>query len=256
MFLSKFLRKLRILSVLVRRDYALQYAGSALGLTWMFLQNASVILIYTVVFYFLGVRSGGEDPKEYFSYVLTGLLFWIPLQEYLIRGTGILTDNRHLIKRSSLGPEIFLWIPFSQYLLHWGITALPVLFCLVWFGSANLTGFIPGFLVACGTGFFLACLVGYLGRINIILRDISPLVRLVSQFLFWGLPVLYHPSGFLGKMNVWNPFFFPLELFRSFVLNDYKPEAHVGQFLPFLGLFIMILLLSRKKLNQVVLDHL
>ncbi|TGK00216.1 ABC transporter permease [Leptospira langatensis] len=255
MFQSDFLRKFRILLVLVRRDYALQYAGSALGLTWMFLQNLSLILIYTVVFYFLGIRSQGEDPLGYFAYVLSGLLFWIPLQEYLIRGTGILTDNRQLIKRSPLGPEIFLWIPFIQFLLHWAITAVPIFLFLAWAGKLG-AGLPLAFLCVFCTGLFIACLQSYLARINIILRDISPLVRLMTQFLFWGLPILYESKGILGKLNLFNPLFFPLETFRSFLLSGYESKATFADFFPFLILFLAIFFLSRAKLNQIVLDHL
>ncbi|PJZ69701.1 ABC transporter permease [Leptospira perolatii] len=247
---------MRILFVLVRRDYTLQYAGSALGLSWMFLQNLSLILVYTFVFYFMGIRSQGVDSANYFSYVLTGLLFWIPLQEYLIRGTGILTDNRHLIKRSPLGPEIFLWIPFVQYLLHSFVTAIPVYIFLMYLGKASPFGFLNGFFIMLATGLFLGCLLSYLARINIILRDISPLVRLGSQFLFWGLPILYESKGILGKLNLWNPFFYPLEIFRSAFLSDYNSSAEFLNFFPFLFLFLSILLLSRHRLNQVVLDHL
>ncbi len=255
-FQSVFFRKFRILLVLVRRDYALQYAGSALGLTWMFLQNLSLILVYTVVFYFLGIRSQGADSTEYFSRVLSGLLFWIPLQEYLIRGTGILTDNRHLIKRSPLGPEIFLWIPFIQFLLHWAITSVPIFIFLIWLGKVGPSGFILSFLCIVGTGFYLACLQNYLARINIILRDISPLVRLLTQFLFWSLPIVYESKGTLGKLNVYNPFFFPLELFRSALISGYTSQAGFWEFIPFAGLFLAVLYLSRTKLNQIVLDHL
>lgn len=251
-----FLRNLRILSVLVRRDYALQYAGSTLGLTWMFLQNVSLILIYTVVFYFIGIRSQGENSIEYFSNVLSGLLFWIPLQEYLIRGTGILTDNRQLIKRSPLGPEIFLWIPFVQFLLHWIVTSIPIFLFLAWAGKLGIWSLPLSFLSMFCTGLFLACLQSYLARVNIILRDISPLVRLLTQFLFWGLPILYESKGILGKLNVFNPFFFPLEVFRSALLVGYEPKVGTLDFLPFFVIFLGIFFLSRTKLNQIVLDHL
>lgn len=256
MLRSDFFLQIRILLVLVRRDYALQYAGSALGLTWMFLQNLSLILVYTIVFYFLGIRSGGGDAREYFAHVLSGLLFWIPLQEFLIRGTGILTDNRQLIKRSPLGPEIFLWIPFTQFLLHWAITSVPILIFLFWLGKVNILGVLLSFVCMVLTGLYLVCVQNYLARINIILRDISPLVRLLTQFLFWGLPIVYESKGALGKWNVFNPFFFPLETFRSALLIGYESRAGFVEFLPFLFLFAGILLLSRSKLNQIVLDHL
>lgn len=256
MLSSDFLLPIRILIILVRRDYALQYAGSALGLTWMFLQNLSLILVYTLVFYFLGIRPNQGDSSEYFAHVLSGLLFWIPLQEFLIRGTGILTDNRQLIKRSPLGPEIFLWIPFVQFLLHWAITAIPIFVFLFWFGKISFGGVLASFVCVVCTGLYLVCIQNYLARINIILRDISPLVRLLTQFLFWGLPILYESKGILGKLNVFNPFFFPLETFRAALLTGYQSKAGFVEFLPFVFLFIGVLILSRAKLNQIVLDHL
>lgn len=118
------LKNLPILWVLVRRDYALQFAGSALGISWMLVQNISLILIYTIVFLFIHLKGNPESASDFIGYSFSGLLFWIPLQEYMIRGTSILTENRQLIKRSPLGPEIFLWIPYIQMLIHFTVTAI------------------------------------------------------------------------------------------------------------------------------------
>lgn len=101
------LKNLPILWILVRRDYALQFAGSALGISWMLVQNLSLILIYTIVFLFIHLKGNPESASYFIGYTFSGLLFWIPLQEYIIRGTSILTENRQLIKRSPLGPVNF-----------------------------------------------------------------------------------------------------------------------------------------------------
>lgn len=250
------LKNLPILWILVRRDYALQFAGSALGISWMLVQNLSIILIYTIVFLFLHLKGNPESAVDFIGYAFSGLLFWVPLQEYMIRGTSILTENRQLIKRSPLGPEIFLWIPFVQMLIHFLVTAIPVLVVLSIFGKLNVFLFPLSILVISTVGILLSFVQGYLARANVILRDITPLIRLISQFFFWSLPILYLSSGFLHSINVWNPLNFPLEIFRSVLLNDFVAVFHWKEFLPYLILFPSIGIFSRSKFHSVILDHL
>ncbi|OCC28122.1 Uncharacterized protein GNX_3316 [Leptospira interrogans serovar Canicola] len=178
------LKNLPILWILVRRDYALQFAGSALGISWMLVQNLSLILIYTIVFLFIHLKGNPESASDFIGYTFSGLLFWIPLQEYIIRGTSILTENRQLIKRSPLGPEIFLWIPYIQMLIHFTVTAVPVLVVLGILGKLNLVLFPISIFIMFVVGYLLSFIQGYLARANVILRDITPLIRLISQFFF------------------------------------------------------------------------
>ncbi|AJR15026.1 ABC transporter permease [Leptospira interrogans] len=250
------LKNLPILWILVRRDYALQFAGSALGISWMLVQNLSLILIYTIVFLFIHLKGNPESASDFIGYTFSGLLFWIPLQEYIIRGTSILTENRQLIKRSPLGPEIFLWIPYIQMLIHFTVTAVPVLVVLGILGKLNLVLFPISIFIMFVVGYLLSFIQGYLARANVILRDITPLIRLISQFFFWSLPILYVSSGFLYSINIWNPLNFPLELFRFCLLNDLIPVFHWKEFIPSLIVFPLIGVLSRSKFHSVILDHL
>ncbi|WP_040912989.1 ABC transporter permease [Leptospira kmetyi] len=250
------LKSLPILWILVRRDYALQFAGSSLGISWMLVQNLSIILIYTIVFLFLNLKGNPKSASDFIGYAFSGLLFWVPLQEYMIRGTSILTENRQLIKRSPLGPEIFLWIPFVQMFVHFAVTAVPVLIVLSVLGKLNVFFFPLSVFVMFGVGYLLSFVQGYLARANVILRDITPLIRLISQFFFWSLPILYLSSGFLHSINVWNPLNFPLELFRFVLLNDFVPVFHWKEFLPWAVVFPSIGILSRSKFHSVILDHL
>ncbi|MCH1913425.1 ABC transporter permease [Leptospira noguchii] len=250
------LKNLPILWILVRRDYALQFAGSALGISWMLVQNFSLILIYTIVFLYLHLKGSPESASDFIGYSFSGLLFWVPLQEYIIRGTSILTENRQLIKRSPLGPEIFLWVPYIQMLIHFTVTAVPVLIVLSILEKLNVVLFPISIFIMFAVGYLLSFIQGYLARANVILRDITPLVRLISQFFFWSLPILYVSSGFLYSINVWNPLNFPLELFRFFLLNDFVTVFHWKEFIPSLIVFPLIGILSRSKFHSVILDHL
>ncbi len=174
----------------------------------------------------------------------------------MIRGTSILAENRQLIKRSPLGPEIFLWIPYVQMLVHFAVTAIPVLIVLIVLGKLNVVLFPVSIFVMLAIGYLLSFIQGYLARANVILKDITPLIRLLSQFFFWSLPILYVSSGLLHSINVWNPLNFPLELFRFFLLNDFVAVFHWREFLPSLILFPLVGILSRSKFHSVILDHL
>lgn len=247
--------KLSILWALVRRDYALQYAGSFLGISWMFLQNLVLISLYSFVFLFLNLRNPSSQD-EFTAYLLTGLLYWIPLQELLVRGTGILTDNRSLLKRSALGVDLFIWIPFVQFCIHSLVTSIPVFILMYSSNTLKISGIFFGYTTLFFSGLYLMCLLHYLSRLNVLLKDISPLVRLFTQVLFWGIPILYYPSGFLRDLNLWNPFTIPLDIFRTTVVSGYVPLFPWIGILPFLILFIIIFILSKFKFQSVILDEL
>ncbi|TGL25574.1 ABC transporter permease [Leptospira yanagawae] len=249
------MEKLSILWALVRRDYALQYAGSFLGISWMFLQNLVLISLYALVFLVLNLKQPSTQ-EDFTAYLLTGLLFWIPIQELLVRGTGILTDNRSLLKRSSLGIDLFLWIPYVQFLIHSFVTSIPVFLYLAYSGKLRFSGVLIGYMVLVSSGLYLMLLLHYLSRLNILLKDISPLIRLVSQLIFWGIPVLYYPTGYLKKWNEWNPFTIPLDVFRTSVINGFQAQFDWYHILPFLFFFYLVFLLAKRKFQSVILDHL
>jgi lipopolysaccharide transport system permease protein len=174
----------------------------------------------------------------------------------LIRGVTILTDNRQLIKRSSLGANLFLWIPFLQMLIHSFVISIPVFMVLLWVGSLDYRLFYFSYFIIFISGLYLMLVLEYLARVNILLKDISPVMRLFSQVLFWTLPILYFPSGILKDVNLYNPFIVPLDLFRFIVLREYSLQFPVSLFLFPLSIFIFIFFLTRFKLDEVVMDHL
>ena len=249
------IQKLKIILVLVKRDYAIQFAGSLLGIFWSLVQNLVLIGVYSVVFFLLDFKSAANNP-DYIPHIFSGLLFWLPISDFLIRGTGILTENRNLIKRSPLGMQLFIWVPYVQYLIHHFVTSIPV-FIILYFLSALSAYFIFSYFVAACTGLYLLLVLNYLSRLNIILKDISPLVRLASQFVFWTLPVLYFPGGsLLQTINSYNPLNLPLELFRIFTLKVATNEISILPFLLFTLLFLLTYYLSKTRLNKLVTDHL
>jgi lipopolysaccharide transport system permease protein len=253
--LKEFFSQFELLWILVRRDYALQYAGSVIGIAWMLIQNLTLILLYSFVFLYLNLKNPSTQ-LDYSGYVFTGLLFWIPLQELLVHGTSILTDNRQLIKRSTLGVSIFIWIPYIQYLIHYTLTSIMVVMILTMYSKVNWYGFLLSYIWMGLIGIYVLFVINYLCRVNVLLKDISPLVRLLTQILFWGLPILYYPFGVLGKWNLLNPLNFPLDVFRSLIISEYNSQFTVWEFFPFLIIAFLIYIFSKNRFQKVVMDHL
>ncbi|MBE7412542.1 MAG: ABC transporter permease [Leptospiraceae bacterium] len=252
--LKDFYKELGLTFTLVKRDYALQYAGSFLGVFWMLAQNLSLVVVYTfVIFIFQNSSSNKIYPN-----LLCGLLFWLPLQEMFIKGTTILSENRNLIKRSSLGLEIFLNIPFYQMLIHFAITSIPIFILLAYLSVLNVSLFLLSFVYIFSFGKFVQLALSYLARVNIILKDITPIVRLTSIGFFWTLPIMYDSrnSQILEKINSLNPLNVPLDLFKNIVLENHSLQFNVLGFLPFLIIFLGVQILSKGKFHKIVLDHL
>jgi lipopolysaccharide transport system permease protein len=88
------------------------------------------------------------------------------------------------------------------------------------------------------------------------LKDISPLIRLLSQLLFWSLPILYRSEGLARTINIYHPLNLPLDLFRALVFRDYSQQFSVINWLPFLIVFIFVFYFSRHRFQKMVMDHL
>ncbi|MCB1178919.1 MAG: ABC transporter permease, partial [Leptospiraceae bacterium] len=174
---------------LCKRDYAIQFAGSILGLFWVVIQSVVLISLYLMIFWVLDIHPTSKASS--ISYIITGILFWLPIQEFLNRGTVILTENRQLIKKTGLGVNIFLKVPLFQMYLHFLILSIPCYIVLYFLGSLNLSFFFVSFIWYIILGLILYPIISYLGRANVILKDISPVIRLFLQVLFWGSPLLY-----------------------------------------------------------------
>lgn len=232
----------------------MQFAGSVLGGIWLVLQGSVLIGLYIFIAGGIGLIRTNSTP-DYIPYILSGLLFWIPIAEMIQRSTTILTDNRSLIKRSGLGADLFLWIPVIQMFFHFTILSIPVMGYLFWMGKPGLTSLLILPWIGITALVFFPFLI-YLSRSNVLLKDISPVVRLFLQLGFWSLPLVYiQPAHWLDIIQ-YHPLFFFLEVFRFLLFPD--SPVHTPYYIPLfftlgMGLFYKLLNL---RFKEIILDHL
>src|SRR5918911_375794 len=94
-------RRFELIESLVRRELAVRYRGSMLGLVWTLLTPAVMIAIYTFIFAgVFGARFGGRGTAwDYALYLYCGLLPWTAFSESVQQAAQTIIAHANLVKR-------------------------------------------------------------------------------------------------------------------------------------------------------------
>jgi lipopolysaccharide transport system permease protein len=232
----------------------MQYAGAALGSLWFLIQGMLLLFLYLYIADGITMLKGGTSSKN-IPFILSGVLFWIPIQEMIQKSTTILTDNRAIIKRSGIGLDLFYLIPVIQMLIHVFILSIPAFFFMILLKQFSIYSIlIYPWMILCAL--FLYPFLRYLSMTNVLLKDISPIIRLFLQFGFWTLPILYFPSPSWSNFLQYHPLLPYLDIFRAILLPDYSIQIDIVKII--LSLFVSLIFFKLTSLNftKLIPDHL
>ncbi|TDQ51912.1 ABC transporter permease [Actinorugispora endophytica] len=189
----------KVVGLLVRRDLKVKYQNSILGYAWSMLEPLAMACVYYFVFGVLfaatgGARSapGGPDaPGGYALFLLSGLLPWMWFSTALSDAPKALITHAKLITTMKVPREIFplaiVQTKFVEYLLTW-----PILLIFV-FSLGGQTGWNVLWLplaVLIQFAFTLGVTL-LLSSINVLLRDVERIVRILNRVLFYATPIIY-----------------------------------------------------------------
>jgi lipopolysaccharide transport system permease protein len=235
--------------LLLRRDLSVRYAGSMLGCAWNLIHPLMLILIYMTIFSSIMINrlAPGDSPVHfgdlaYGAHLCAGLIPWLLFSDILMRSTGTLIENSQFLRRISFPPVILLLTVFiNAFMIH---ACGFLCFCLVLvLLGINLPVSALGGL---GIMFLLAvCALGIsflLAVLNVFFRDISQILTVILQLLFWFNPIVYvreilllpdHFQGTIGaakKIGATVMYFNPIERFISSIQGlvgvvDYHPTT-------------------------------
>lgn len=209
-----------LISLLAWRDLKASYAQTALGVAWVAIKPALLMVIFTIVFGWLVKIPSDGIPYPLFMF--SALLPWQYFSRALSGASTSLVGNQHLITKVYF-PRLV--IPLSAMvgpLFEFGITAFLLLLLLGFYQVEPMRGMwlLPVFLLmgmctAFGAGIWLSAM-------SIRFRDIAHAHPFIAQIWLFATPVLY-PSSLVPESWRWlywmNPMAGVIEGFRWALLG-------------------------------------
>lgn len=198
-----------LLKELIKTDFKLRYQGSALGYMWAILRPLLMFAILYVVF--AKILRFGSDIPHYPVYLLTGTVLWNFFTECCSQGIQSIVMRGDLIRKISFPKWIIVVSATSTALINLLINlAVIIVFALINGVTPSLNWLIVPFSIlelyalTLGISFML-------GAINVKFRDISSIWEVLTQALFYAIPIIYPlsmvsaVSGFAAKALLLNP---------------------------------------------------
>ncbi|HEX5597527.1 MAG TPA: ABC transporter permease [Micromonosporaceae bacterium] len=185
-----------VLRVLVRRDLAVKYQQSLLGYIWSLIEPLGMGAIYWFVFGGLysadTTRHLGTAASSYPLFLVTGIFAWMWTSSAMAEAAKALTSQARLITTMKMPREIFpigrVAGRFAEYL-----AGLPILILLAVifkeFGSRVSLLALP--LAVLLQGALLIGVALLLSSLNVLLRDVERMMRLITRILFYATPIIY-----------------------------------------------------------------
>jgi len=178
-----------LLRLLVRREISARYQGSFLGLLWSYINPLSQLFIYWFVF---GIILGRGRVEMFAVHVFCGLVVVQFFIETFNAGTRSIVRNKALVQKMAVPREMFPVASMLVSLYH----MFPQLVILV--VVCSLAGWTPdpvpllGFVLAVGIIALLGTSLALMFSVaNVFLRDVSSFVSILTNFVRFGVPMVY-----------------------------------------------------------------
>ena len=188
-----------LLAELTKTDFKLRYQGSVLGYLWALLRPLMMFAILYVVFAKL-LRFGGDIP-HYPVYLLAGTTMWSFFTECTSQGIQAMVIRGDLIRKISFPKYIVVASATLTAVINMLINLVVVIiFALIngvmptWSWLIVPLSLIELYALSLGISFLL-------GAINVKYRDITSIWDVLTQALFYAVPIIY-PLSLVAESSV------------------------------------------------------
>ena len=181
-------RRRYLLRLLVRREINARYQASALGFLWSYINPLSQLFI----FWFVMGKIMDRGTEMFAVHVFCGLIVVQFFVETFNAGTRSIVRNKALVRKMAVPREMFPVASMMVSLYHIGpqliVLTIICLSCGWTPDPVALLGFLLalGIISVLGTGLALIFSVA-----NVFLRDVGSMVSIVTNFVRFGVPMIY-----------------------------------------------------------------
>jgi homopolymeric O-antigen transport system permease protein len=209
-----------LLLTFIRRDVALRYRQTSLGVAWVLLQPLLGAGVFTLVFGMIAKLPSGGVPYFVLSY--SGLLGWNLFSNSLQRITLSLTGNAGLISKIYF-PRLVIPVSSLGSILIDFLVALGLMIVML-FGY-HITPGISVLMLPVAILVLLLMSLGlglYLAALQVIYRDVGIIVPVLMNLILYASPVAYSMQIVPKQVRpflAYNPLSGALETVRVSLLN-------------------------------------
>lgn len=210
---------------LVKRDFYLRHAGSALGTIWALAVPVAQLAVLTFTFSNI-IR---VDIDDYPAFVFCALLPWTWFANSLSGAGHLFFTHRDLLRRPAFPPTSLIIVNMLSHLITL-LLSLPLLLMLLWWYERPLV-WNPITLLALLViqGLLTVGLSFVIATWNTFYRDIAPLVGIMLSLLFFLTPIFYRPlvsSEYLTLLAL-NPLVPLINGYRAVLFEGAQPQWDV-----------------------------
>jgi ABC-2 type transport system permease protein len=251
-FLTKIENKnFDLLKELVKTRFKLRYNNSILGFVWVLMKP---LLSFLIMFFVFGAfKNGGSDPA-FAPNLFCGLILFYFLQEGITFGMNSLMDMANIILKINFPREIAVLSSIVMAIINLSINFVVIIIITV------LTGFSPSLLGTLYFFFIILVILGlvygitlFLSIIFVKVRDLTNVLELFFQLMFWGSAIFYNlgdMTGRTGDIIRMNPIAILIDAARrAFIKGEF---AHVDVVLIIAGIVVLLIMLGRSFFNKNV----
>jgi lipopolysaccharide transport system permease protein len=187
-----------LLTVMTKRDVLGRYRGSALGLAWSLFNPILNLAVYTLVFGgIMGVPAGRLSQQgrggtgAYAIFLFSGMIVFLLFAECTNRSPTLIVNHSNYVKRVVFPLEILPFVTVGSAVFHFLISM-----CVLLVASLLLLHTIPWTVVffplpVICLALFIVGLSWFLSSLGVYLRDIAPVIVVVTNLMLYLSPVLY-----------------------------------------------------------------
>ena len=183
-----------LISNLTQRELKSRYKKSILGWLWSLLNPASVLAVYTLVFgYFFKSQppvAGNGHTTAYAVYLFAGLWVWNYFNGTVTGAISALQSSGPLLNKVYFPPACPAIANTMTVLLQAFIESAILLVIMIALGNVGWTLLLYPLLIVCLTLFALGIGLA-LSVYNVYYRDVSYLVTIGMNVLFYATPIIY-----------------------------------------------------------------
>jgi len=255
-FLKLLVHQKDLIVSLAKREVATQYTGSLLGFAWTFLHPMMLTFVFWAIFS-IGFRVQPEKDVPFVVWLIAGMSAWFVFADIVNGSTGVILSNVHLIKKTLFHAHILPVVKVASCLFTHSVFLL-VLVGLIVLQKMPFSLYYFQFLYY----LFGLCVLGLglgwtVSALNVFIRDVGQITRVLLQMGFWSTPILWDlgmmPPGIQTLLKL-NPLFYIVQGYRESFIYFRPFWIHPRQTLYFwafsIGIFVIGALIFKKLKPQ------